>query len=73
MWIRVLKGIPRGKRFFESFFPPNFADHRGVVWEGILESVWMAIISTVAGIALSVPIGSGCSKKFSSYMGIFIL
>ena len=55
--IRILEGIPRGKRFFASFFPPNFADHRGVVWEGILESIWMAIISTVAGIALSVPIG----------------
>ena len=53
---RVLEGIPRGQRFIESFFPPNFADNRGVVWEGILESIWMAIISTVAGIALSVSV-----------------
>ena len=30
---RFIKGIPRGKRFFDSFFPPNFADHRGVVCE----------------------------------------
>ena len=45
---RVLEGIPRGQRFIESFFPPNFSDNRGVVWEGILESIWMAIISTVA-------------------------
>ena len=63
--IRVLEGIPRGKRFFGSFFPPNFADHRGVVWEGILESIWMAIISTVAGIALSVPIGLGAARNLA--------
>ena len=35
---RFIKGIHRGKRFFDSFFPPNFADHRGVMWDGILES-----------------------------------
>ena len=62
---RIMEGIPRGRRFFDSFFPPNFADHRGVVWEGILESVWMAIISTVAGIALSVPIGLGAARNLA--------
>ena len=62
---RFIKGIPRGKRFFDSFFPPNFTDHRGVVWDGILESVWMAIISTVAGIALSVPIGLGAARNLA--------
>ena len=69
---RVIEGIPRGQRFIESFFPPNFADNRGVVWEGILESIWMAIISTVAGIALSVPIGLGAARNLAPlwvYMG----
>ena len=42
---RLMEGIPRGQRFIASFFPPNFADNRGVVWDGILESIWMAIIS----------------------------
>ncbi len=62
---RVIEGIPRGQRFIESFFPPSFADNRGVVWEGILESIWMAIISTVAGIALSVPIGLGAARNLA--------
>ena len=46
---RVKEGLPRAQRFLDSFFPPNFSDNRGVLWEGIAESVWMAIISTVAG------------------------
>ena len=62
---RILEGLPRGQRFLEAFFPPNFADNRGVVWDGILESIWMAIISTVAGIALSVPIGLGAARNLA--------
>ena len=62
---RVLEGLPRGQRFIESFFPPNFSDNRGVVWEGILESIWMAIISTVVGVALSIPIGLGAARNLA--------
>ena len=64
---RLMEGIPRGQRFIASFFPPNFADNRGVVWDGILESIWMAIISTVAGIALSVPIGLGAARNLAPF------
>jgi len=64
-WSRVAEGIPRGKKLLESFFPPNFADARGVVIDGILESIWMAIISTVGGIILSVPIGLGAARNLS--------
>ena len=58
-------GLPRGERFLEAFFPPNFADNRGVVWDGIQESIWMAVIATVAGIALSVPIGLGAARNLA--------
>jgi phosphonate transport system permease protein len=64
-WTRVAEGLPRGQRFLDAFFPPNFADNRGVVWDGIQESIWMAIISTVAGIALSVPIGLGAARNLA--------
>ena len=62
---RAKEGLPRTQRFLDSFFPPNFTDNRGVLWEGILESVWMAIISTVAGILLSVPVGLGAAKNLA--------
>ena len=62
---RIKEGLPRAQRFLDSFFPPNFADNRGVVWEGLAESIWMAIISTVAGIALSIPIGLGAARNLA--------
>ena len=64
-WERAAEGLPRGKRFLGAFFPPNFSDNLGVVWDGIFESIWMAIISTVAGIALSIPIGLGAAKNLA--------
>ncbi len=64
-WDRVAKGIPRSMTFIEKFFPPNFTDSRGVVFDGILESIWMAIISTVAGIALSIPVGLGAARNLA--------
>ena len=71
-WTRVVEGLPRAERFLDAFFPPNFADNRGVVWDGIQESVWMAIISTVAGILLSIPIGLGAARNLApSYIYFF--
>lgn len=64
-WSRVSEGLPRGERFLTAFFPPNFADNRGVVWDGIMESIWMAVISTVAGILLSIPIGLGAARNLA--------
>jgi len=64
-WQRAWDGLPRGQRFLASFFPPNFADNRGVVWDGILESIWMAIIATVVGIALSIPVGLGAARNLA--------
>lgn len=64
-WSRVAEGLPRGERFVKAFFPPNFADNRGVVWDGIQESIWMAVISTVAGILLSIPIGLGAARNLA--------
>ena len=62
---RVKEGLPRAQRFLDAFFPPNFSDNRGVLWEGIAESVWMAIISTVAGIIISIPVGLGAARNLA--------
>ncbi|MBT5264195.1 MAG: phosphonate ABC transporter, permease protein PhnE [Rhodospirillaceae bacterium] len=64
-WSRVAEGLPRGQRFLDAFFPPNFADNRGVVWDGIQESIWMAVIATVAGIMMSIPIGLGAARNLA--------
>ncbi len=64
-WTRVAEGLPRGLTLLSKFFPPNLADSRGVIVDGILESIWMAIISTIGGIILSVPIGLGAARNLS--------
>ncbi|MEO0439210.1 MAG: phosphonate ABC transporter, permease protein PhnE [Pseudomonadota bacterium] len=64
-WARVAEGIPRGQKFVLSFFPPDFVGRWESIVDGLLESIWMAIISTVAGIALSIPVGLGAAKNLS--------
>ncbi len=64
-WTRAWEGLPRGVDMMTKFFPPNFADTRGVIFDGILESIWMAIIATIGGIILSIPIGLGAARNLS--------
>jgi phosphonate transport system permease protein len=62
-WPRVWEGLPRGARFFAAFFPPDFSGHRDDIVNGILESLWMTVVSTVIGIAISIPVGIGAAKN----------
>src|ERR1700719_4998137 len=64
-WVRVWEGLPRGARFFAAFFPPDFAGHRDDIVNGILESLWMTVVSTAIGIAISVPVGIGAAKNIA--------
>lgn len=64
-WGRVADGIPRGQRFIAAFFPPDFVSRAGDIFDGIMESLWITIISTVAGIALSIPVGLGAARNLS--------
>ncbi|MGI9400772.1 MAG: phosphonate ABC transporter, permease protein PhnE [Rhizobiaceae bacterium] len=64
-WQRVAEGLPRGKKFVTAFFPPDFVSRWDSIVEGILESIWMTVISTVAGIALSVPVGLGAARNLA--------
>ena len=64
-WERVADGIPRGVRFISAFFPPDFVSRWDEIVDGIAESLWMTVISTVVGIALSVPIGLGAARNLA--------
>lgn len=69
-WQRAWEGLPRGAEFLASFFPPSLTDSNGVhvtgtIIDGILDSIWMAILATVAGIVLSVPVGLGAARNLS--------
>jgi phosphonate transport system permease protein len=64
-WVRVWEGLPRGAQFVKAFFPPDFVSRHGEIVEGIAESIWMTVISTVVGIALSIPVGIGAAKNIA--------
>jgi phosphonate transport system permease protein len=64
-WTRVTEGATRGKRFIMAFFPPDFMSRWDSIEEGILESLWMTITSTVIGILLSIPVGLGAARNLS--------
>lgn len=64
-WSRVAEGIPRGQKFLSAFFPPDFVSRWDSIAEGILESIWMTIIATIAGIGLSVPVGLGAARNLA--------
>ena len=64
-WSRVAEGIPRGFRFVSGFFPPDFVSRWDAIAEGIAESLWMTVISTVVGIAVSIPVGLGAARNLA--------
>ena len=65
-WVRVGEGMTRGQRFIASFFPPDFTSRWDSILDGILESLWMTVTSTVIGIILSVPVGLGAARNLAS-------
>jgi len=64
-WARVWEGLPRGARFFAAFFPPDFISRWSEISDGILESLWMTVVSTVIGVLISVPVGIGAAKNIA--------
>lgn len=64
-WPRVWEGIPRGARFLAAFFPPDFVTRLSEITDGIAESLWMTVVATAIGIALSVPVGIGAAKNIA--------
>jgi len=64
-WVRVIEGIPRGQKFLASFFPPDFVSRWGDISAGLYESLWMTVVSTVVGIAISIPVGLGAAKNLA--------
>src|SRR6202451_4379180 len=64
-WTRVWEGLPRGARFFAAFFPPDFVSRKNDIVDGILESLWMTVVSTAIGIVISVPVGIGAAKNIA--------
>lgn len=66
-WARVAEGMSRGLNFITAFAQPDFVSrHRDIV-NGILESLTMALTSTVVGVALAIPVGLGGARNIAPW------
>ncbi|KAF0677457.1 phosphonate ABC transporter, permease protein PhnE [Profundibacterium mesophilum] len=54
-WTRVVEGMDRAARIFGGAFPPNF-ERSGLLIDGFLESIKIAILVSAGGVGLSIPI-----------------
>ncbi|MEO9526657.1 phosphonate ABC transporter, permease protein PhnE [Roseibium sp.] len=54
-WARVSQGLERAGRIFGGAFPPSF-QRSGLLIDGFLESLKIALLATVGGVFLSIPI-----------------
>lgn len=55
-WERFVSGLGNGSRFLDRMFPPDFSKG-DILWDGIAESLQIAVLASLAGILLSLPIG----------------
>lgn len=57
-WDRILRGLPQGAKFLARMWPPNFeAQKMGLLRDGMIESIEIAILATFFGVLLSLPLG----------------
>lgn len=55
-WARFMIGLDQGSRFLSRLFPPDFARWQ-LLLDGLVESLQIAVIASVVGILLSLPMG----------------
>lgn len=55
-WARFVIGLDQAARFFDRMFPPDFSRWE-MVLKGMRESLEIAVLATVSGIALALPVG----------------
>lgn len=63
-WARIVEGVDRAAQIFSGAFPPSF-ERSELLIDGFLESVRIAILATLLGVGLSVPIAFMAARNLS--------
>lgn len=75
-WQRVAEGWSRAGRIFGGAFPPSF-ERSELLIDGFLESLKIAILATVFGVLLSIPIAFTAARNIAPlplfYFGRFVI
>ena len=65
-WARFVTGLDQGGKFLNRMFPPNVAaDKLHLLYTGMAESLQIAMLATVAGVLLSVPLGLAAARNLA--------
>jgi len=65
-WARFLTGLDQGRRFVARMFPPDFsADKLDLLYGGLVESMQIAILATVFGTLISLPLGIAAARNLA--------
>ena len=64
-WARLAQGLDRGWAFVSAFGHPDVTKHWPEIFEGFVESLTMTAVATVAGVAISLPIGVGAARNLA--------
>ncbi len=65
-WARFLIGLEHGSRFISRMLPPDFApDKLDLLYNGMVESLQIAILATVFGTLISLPLGIAAARNLS--------
>ncbi len=70
-WARIGDGLTRAGRIFSGAIPPSFA-RSGLLIDGFLESLKIALIATAGGVLLSIPIALMAARNLAP-MPIYVL
>lgn len=71
-WSRVYEGLDRGAKFVKGFINPDFTSRWTDIREGMIESIYMTVTSSVVGILISIPIGLGAARNIAP-MPVYIV
>ncbi|KZM49383.1 phosphonate ABC transporter, permease protein PhnE [Labrenzia sp. OB1] len=63
-WTRASQGLERAGRIFGGAFPPSF-QRSGLLIDGFLESLKIALLATVGGVFLSIPIAFMAARNIA--------
>jgi len=64
-WARVWRGLPRALDMLARMMPPAVGDRWHLLVNGMLESLQMAIASSIAGMLLAIPLGIAAASNLS--------
>lgn len=65
-WPRFVSGLHNGAVFLDRMFPPNVQpDKLAIIYTGMVESIQIAIVSTVFGVLLSIPLGFAAARNLA--------